>query len=310
MADDPTPILELLDGFRRSKTLFTAVNLGIFDGVRPRGAAIGRLLEACAGLGLLEKQGSDFVNTPLADKYLRSGCPESLAGYARCASAGLYARWGGLDEAVIEGSVKRPSSTQAREEPTPEAYRDFIAGMHAFGLLSSPQVAGAFDLSPFRSFVDLGGCTGHLALAIEQRYPGIKIGVFDVPPVIQVAGDYTGGRAELFAGNFFTDPLPPADLYGLGKVLHNHTEANIHLLLRRIHAALPEGGGLLIAERLLDEDRGGPLHVHLSSLNMLVAGGGVERTFSEYRSLLEKAGFRAIRLSKTGAPVDAMFAQK
>jgi acetylserotonin N-methyltransferase len=306
VANDPTPILELMDGFRRSKTLFAAVKLGIFDGARPRGVATGRLLEACVGLRLLEKRGSDFVNTSLADQYLRSDRPESLAGYARSAGSSLYERWGHLEQAVIEGTVKeRPD-----REPAPEAYRDFVAGMHAFGLISSPRVAAAFDLSPFRKFVDLGGCTGHLALAIQKRYPEMKVGVLDVPQVIQVARKYIGDQAEIFAGDFFAGPLPAADLYGLGKVLHNHTEPNIHLLLRRIHSALPEGGGLLIAERLLDEDRGGPLHVHLSSLNMLVAGGGIERTFSEYRALLDAAGFKAIRHQKTGMLVDAIFAEK
>ena len=49
---DPAPILELIDAFRRSKTMFTAVSLGIFDGDRPAGAAMDRLLDACVGLGL------------------------------------------------------------------------------------------------------------------------------------------------------------------------------------------------------------------------------------------------------------------
>ena len=48
---------------------------------------------------------------------------------------------------------------------TPEAQRDFLMGMHGFGMISSPAVIGAFDLSRFASFVDLGGATGHLALA-------------------------------------------------------------------------------------------------------------------------------------------------
>ena len=52
---DPAPILELIEAFRRSKTMFTAVKLGIFDGERPQGAAMDRLLDACVGLGLLDE---------------------------------------------------------------------------------------------------------------------------------------------------------------------------------------------------------------------------------------------------------------
>ena len=51
------------------------------------------------------------------------------------------------------------------------------------------------------------------------------------------------------------------------------------------------GGGLLIGERLLNEDNTGPKHALLLSLNMLVVTEGKERTVMEYRQLLEKHGF-------------------
>ena len=41
----------------------------------------------------------------------------------------------------------------------------FLQGMHGLGLGSSPKVVEAFDLSRFRRLVDLGGATGHLAIA-------------------------------------------------------------------------------------------------------------------------------------------------
>ncbi len=63
-------------------------------------------------------------------------------------------------------------------------------------------------------------------------------------------------------------------------------------------------------ERLLDDDRCGPVHVVASSLNMLVASHGRERTFAEYRELLMTAGFGDVRVQRTGALVDAIFALK
>ena len=306
---DPSPVLDLIDGFRRSQTLFAAVQLGIFDGLRPAGPNLERLLEACVSLGLLAKSNSGYANTELANTYLRSESPSSLAGYIRFASAGLYLKWANLAEAV-GGEAARESNNAASLETKPHAHRDFMDGMQGFGMLSSTHVASAFDLSQFTTFMDLGGSTGHLALAILERYPAIKAGVFDLPEVIEHTKLYTGEKASLYPGNFFIDPLPPADLYGLGKVLHNCSEQNIAILLHRIYEALPSGGGLLVAERLLDEDRCGPVHVHMSSLNMLVASMGRERTFSEYRSYLLQAGFRRVEMRKTGAPVDAILALK
>jgi len=82
------------------------------------------------------------------------------------------------------------------------------------------------------------------------------------------------------------------------------------VLLAKIFARLPTGGGLLIAEKLLAEDKSGPTPAHMQSLNMLVCTEGTERTLGEYRTLLETAGFRDVQGRFTGAPLDAVLAIK
>jgi acetylserotonin N-methyltransferase len=313
---DPAPILELIDAFRRSKTMFTAVSLGIFDGERPQGAAMDRLLDACVGLGLLMKRGDEYVNTPVADEYLKRSSPQTLAGYIRYSNDALYRLWEHLDDAVIEGTNrwKQTFGTDGGVFThlfrTPEAQRDFLMGMHGFGMISSPAVIAAFDLSRFSSVVDLGGATGHLALAARDRYPAMKATLFDLPSVIELAREYVGNRVSLVAGDFFVDALPAADLYAIGRILHDWTEAKIATLLGKIYAALPDGGGMLIAEKLVKEDRSGSITTHMQSLNMLICTEGRERTLSEYSALLQGAGFREIRGRITGAPLDAVLALK
>ena len=313
---DPALIIDLIEGFRRSKTMFAAVQLGIFDGERPGGAAVDRLLDACVAIGLLERRGGEYINAPVADEYLRRSSPRTLSGYVRYSNSALYPLWAHLEDAAIEGS-HRWTQTFGDEGAlfshffkTEESKRDFLLGMHGFGMLSSPAVVAAFDLSGFRRLADLGGATGHLALAARDRYPELSAILFDLPAVIEVARERVGDRVELVAGDFFTDDLPAADLYALGRILHDWSEAKIHRLLARISAALPARGGLLIAERLLDEDRGGPVGAHMQSLNMLVCTEGRERTLSEYGALLRAAGFREIRGHVTGAPLDAVLATK
>ncbi len=313
---DPAPILELIDAFRRSKTMFTAVKLGVFDGERPRGAAMDRLLEACVALGLLAKVDGAYLNTPLADEYLKRSSPRTLSGYVRYSNDALFRLWEHLDEAVIEGTNRWTQTFGGKGGlfthffRTPEAQLDFLTGMHGFGMISSPAVAAAFDLSRFRTLVDLGGATGHLALAARDRYPHMKAAVFDLPPVIEIAKEHVGDRVSLVPGDFFADPLPPADLYALGRILHDWTEEKIVTLLKRVHDALPDGGGLLIAEKLMNEDRSGPVATHMQSLNMLVCTEGRERTLSEYTALLWSAGFRFVEGRATGAPLDAVLALK
>ena len=45
------------------------------------------------------------------------------------------------------------------------------------------------------------------------------------------------------------DTLPAADLYAPGRILHDWDEEKIGLLLRKIHASLPDGGALIGAEQ-------------------------------------------------------------
>jgi len=296
--------------------MFSAVKLGIFDGERPQGAAIDRLLDACVGLGLLTKSGDEFVNTAIADEYLARSSSRTLSGYIGYSNDALYRLWEHLDDAVIEGT-NRWTQTFGTDGGlfthffrTPEAQRDFLMGMHGFGMISSPAVIAAFDLSRVTSFVDLGGATGHLALAAREKYPALRATLFDLPSVIEVAKEYVGDRVSLVEGDFFVDALPMGDLYAVGRILHDWTEAKIVALLNKIFAALPNGGGLLIAEKLLKEDRSGTVTTHMQSLNMLICTEGRERTLSEYSSLLRGAGFREINGRVTGAPLDAVLALK
>ncbi len=165
---DPVSLIDLIDGFQKSQIVIAAVRLGIFDGARPPGPELQRLLEACASLELLEKREAEFVNTAIADEYLRSSSPRSLSGYVRFVGESLYLRWADLEQAVTEGKEQvNPLSLQGifvrarrrfKDSGAPrDLNRDFNAGMHGLGMLSLPAIAGAFDLSAFRSLVDLGG---------------------------------------------------------------------------------------------------------------------------------------------------------
>ncbi len=334
-APDPAPVLDLIEAFRRSKTMFTAVRLGVFDllaegparaadlaaRIQADPGALERLLEGCTALGLLERNGGVFSNTALASAYLVKSSPHSLAGYIRYSDEALYRLWGELEPAVREGAPRWAQVFGARGSlfdhfyRTEQARADFLAGMHGLGLLSSPAAVRAFNLGRFETLVDLGGGTGHLAIAACERYGRMRAVVFDLPEVIRyaeahIAASRARDRIGCAAGDFFRDPLPRASLYALGKILHDWNDTRCLELLRRVHAALEPGGAVLIAEMLLDEDRCGPVSAAMQSLNMLVCTEGRERTESEYRALLEAAGFAQVEARRTGAPLDAVLAWK
>jgi acetylserotonin O-methyltransferase len=332
---NPQPVLDLIEAFRHSKTMFAAVSMGVFDALHdgPASAAdlagrlsanadaMGRLLDGCAALGLVRKHDGVYENDAVAETYLYTRSEHSMYGYVRYSDQALYGMWGHLEDAVREGT-HRWTQSFGLEGPifsaffrTDEAMRDFLMGMHGFGMLTSAKVVSAFDLSRFRQLVDLGGATGHLAIAACERYAGLRAVVFDLARATslareQVAKSPAFERIEVVAGDFFEDELPEADLYYVGRILHDWTEGKIERLLGRIFERLPEGGALLIGEKLLEEDGVGPLAANMQSINMLIVTEGRERSLGEYAGLLRLAGFGEVQGRRTGAALDAILAEK
>jgi precorrin-6B methylase 2 len=332
---NPQPVLDLIEAFRHSKTMFAAVSMGVFDALHdgPASAAelaarlsanadaMGRLLDGCAALGLVRKHDGVYENDAVAETYLYTGSEHSMHGYVRYSDQALYGMWGHLEDAVREGT-HRWTQSFGLEGPifsaffrTDAAMRDFLMGMHGFGMLTSAKVVSAFDLSRFHRLVDLGGATGHLAIAACERYAGLRAVVFDLARATalareQVAKSPAFERIEVVAGDFFEDELPEADLYYVGRILHDWTESKIERLLGRIFERLPEGGALLIGEKLLEEGGVGPLAANMQSINMLIVTEGRERRLSEYAGLLRRAGFGEVKGRRTGAALDAILAGK
>jgi acetylserotonin N-methyltransferase len=332
---NPSTVLDLIEAFRRSKTMFAAVKLGVFDlletapATAPQVAAqLGtnldateRLLESCTGLKLLIQNGPAYSNTPEASSYLCAASPYSMLGYINYSNDVLTRLWLNLEDAIREGSHRWNQTFGSSGPlfdsffPTEEKMRTFIMGMHGFGKLSSPGVAQAFDLSAYKHIADLGGATGHLTIEICERYPRLHGTVFDFARVLNVAREQIAlsaakDRITCLPGDFFADSLPPADLYALGRILHDWSEEKIDILLRKIYDALSEGGALLIAEKLLNNEKTGPIPAQMQSLNMLICTEGKERNLAEYQHLLNRAGFTKIEGKLTGRPLDAILAVK
>jgi acetylserotonin N-methyltransferase len=315
--------------------MFAAVSLGVCDALHSgpqelhvlarrlnvNSDALERLLDTCVSLKLLTKEGQVYGNTPVATAYLCKNSPQRMTGYINYSNDFLWKLFGNLESAVKEGT-NRWKQTFGWDGPifshffrTEDAKREFLMGMHGYGLMSSPQVVAAFDLSEYRCLVDLGGGTGHLAMSACERYSGLRAIVFDLGEVLPLARELVtksvvSNRVTFVAGDFFSDPLPDGDLLAVGRILHDWSDEKNMTLLRRIYERLPAHGALLIAEKLLDDNKHGPLSAQLQNLNMLICTEGKERTLSEYEAVLRKVGFRNVQGRRTSSPLDAILAQK
>ncbi|XP_052004224.1 probable bifunctional dTTP/UTP pyrophosphatase/methyltransferase protein isoform X1 [Xyrauchen texanus] len=334
--DVPHSILDLLDGFKASKTLFTASKLKVFDvlsisdGLTLEEAAdqinasvIGteRLLDAAVSLGLLERSKQQdkinavYRNTEQASQFLVSDSPLSLHGYILHCNEMVWPLYSHLESAVREGTSQHERAFGKKNEDVfQDAYYSkdevkmrFMNAMHSIARVTGKDVATAFDLSPYKTACDIGGCTGALAYEFTKAHPGLSVIVFDLPQVIEMRHHFQlkedNDRVSFVAGDFFKGDLPKADLYILARILHDWSDEKLDILLSKLSKICMPGCGLLVSEILLDEERKRPSRALLQALSMTE---GKQRSSTEYCDLLEKHGFTPKHIKHTDNLLDAM----
>ena len=171
-------------------------------------------------------------------------------------------------------------------------------GMHGLGLISSPHVVAAFDLGRFRHLVDLGGATGHLAIAACEHYPDLGPRSSTCPTPSRWPGRSSrrprsgvGSRSSRVISSPI--PCPTGDLYALGRILHDWSEAEDPAPAPpRSTRRYPVGGAVLIAEKLVNDDRTGPIGALMQDLNMLTCTEGRERTLEAVREPAARSRLR------------------
>ncbi|MEE6511917.1 hypothetical protein FKM82_018780 [Ascaphus truei] len=121
--DYPKQILEYMDGFFVSKTMFAACELGVFDVLHESELALSaaavaarlgtsvdgtdRLLSACVGLKLLKAEMKNeeafYANTDISSIFLAKSSPRSLYHMMMFHSHTSYKCWHFLPEAIRYG---------------------------------------------------------------------------------------------------------------------------------------------------------------------------------------------------------------
>jgi hypothetical protein len=129
----------------------------------------------------------------------------------------------------------------------------------------------------------------------HQHLRGIGFDLPQVGPIFEkfIAGQGLSERVTFRGGDFFTDPLPDAQVYVLGHVLHDWGLDAKRSLLHRSYDALPSGGAVIVYETLIDDERRTDAFGLLMSLNMLIeTPDGFDFTGADCRGWMAEAGFR------------------
>ncbi|MFF3768151.1 methyltransferase [Streptomyces sp. NPDC001922] len=312
----PAPLFELSTGYWAFKTLATAYELHLFArlsgtpgmtfqefaeycDIDERPARM--LLTGCASLGLLEKTGNLYHNSPLAEAYLVPGKPHHFGGLITMLDRRLYAAWGRLTEAV---RANRPVTwdtdhdTSLFQSRNPDVVDTFWESMHTLSSFTGEALSAAVDLSGSRSLLDVGGGSGALAITLCRAFPDLQASVYDLPFVTGIAQhkvEAAGltGRISTVGGDFFQDPALPEghDVHTFSNVLHDWREDDAKLLLQKSFDALAPGGLLVIAGYFVNEEQTGPPLAALMGLAQLIETEGRAYTASEYSRWAAEAGF-------------------
>lgn len=323
----PDACMQLGLGFMASKTLLSAIELGLFtvlaDGPLNADQLTAKLelhsrsardfFDALVSLGMLERNEDLYSNTPESDHFLVRGKLSYLGGMLEMANERLYKFWGSLTDGLRTGEPQNEVKTGGPGlfetlYTDPERLRLFLAAMTGLSMGAAMAIAEKFPWQNYETVLDVGGAQGGLLVQICLRHQHLRGSNFDLPVVAPIFEEYVAkngltDRLGFLPGNFFEDPLPKADVITMGHILHDWNLEEKRMLLEKAYAALPEGGSLIVFEALIDDERRQNPFGLLMSLNMLIeTPGGFDYTGKDCSGWMREAGFSSTRVEHLVGP--------
>ena len=322
----PAKIMQLGTGFWGSKTLLSAIELGLFTELakgpldaaaltkglqlHPRSAR--DFFDALVALGMLKRTGSRYANTTETGLFLDRAKPSYVGGILEMCNARLYRFWGSLTEGLRTGQPQNEVKTGGDFFGTlyadPQRLEGFLKAMTGLSVGSGQIIAKKFPWKKYRTFVDVGCAQGGVAVEIALAHKHLTGGGMDLPvvqPVFEAYAKVRGvaQRLRFYQGDFFKDPLPKCDVVVMGHILHDWNLDEKLMLLRKAYDALTPSGALIIHEALIDDARKQNAFGLLMSLNMLIeTHGGFDFTGADCRRWMKDVGFKRTQVMRLVGP--------
>ena len=294
----------LARGALGTKALGIVADLGVADALAfgPRSVAelskqngadaetLHRILRALASDGVFaEEEPGVFRNNEVSEQ-LRSDNADRWREFAHLFGEVFFPATGALDVRLTDVPFVRVHGTDIWSwfATNPEERSNFDRAMEG-GQAERADKLAALEWREDETVVDIGAGTGRLLRDLLERHPGLRGIVFDLP---EADRDETvqGDRISFVSGSFF-DQVPEGDAYVLSKILHDWDDEPAAAILRTVRAAAPDNARLLILDSVVPPGND-PDGVKWLDLLMLVLQRGRERTESDWRALLDSAGFR------------------
>lgn len=152
------------------------------------------------------------------------------------------------------------------------------------------------------TLVDVGGSTGHDAVALAEAFPDLQIVIQDVPDVealfLQVVPEdlRMSGRIRFESHDFFAEEHTKGDVYLLKTILHDWPDKYAVQILKNLVPQLEGGAPLLLVESIKPESQMPFNHLarlqSAADLQMLQFFNSLERSLERWTSVLSTADKR------------------
>lgn len=335
----PDHILQIGMGFWASKTLLSAVELGLFTELAngPRtGPELERaldlhpratydFLDALVSLRLLDREGNGpkarYANTEATAAFLDRSSPNYIGGILEMAGARLFRFWADLTTALKTGRPQNEIKSSGKSMfeslyAEPARLEQFMDAMSGVSMANFDAFARQFDFGRYKTMVDIGGATAQLCCFVASHHPHMRCASYDLPVVQPIAERRireSGLRGRVTAGviDFFDDEFPQADVITMGMILHDWNLDAKKMLIAKAYRALPEGGAFVAIENIIDDERRQNVFGLLMSLNMLIEfGEAFDFTGTDFRQWCLNAGFSRCEIMPLAGPASAAIAYK
>ncbi|MFQ5579727.1 MAG: methyltransferase [Nitrospiria bacterium] len=256
-----------------------------------------RMLDALVEIGLLKREGPNYLNTPpVAEFLVRTSA--FYTGELMLLQDEEWDHWGKLEKIIRSG---QPAVKGNIFMNRPESGANVLKVLHRMAKRVAPTLAERIDLSSYQSFIDVGGGAGTFSVAFCKHYPHLKAVLFDLPQTLEVTrktieSENLADQIQLAGGNFNRDPLPGKyDVVFLSDILHYQTFDENAALFRKLFQAVNPGGMIIVKDMFINDDINNPGWNAIFSMHMLVySEKGQCYKGEEIRFWLEKAGFKNI----------------
>ena len=308
----PALIFETFNGYQRTEALKAGIELELFTAIAEGNTTAKAIAERCGAsergtrilcdfltiAGFLTKQDSTYSLTPDSATFLDKRSPAYMGTVSEfILSSHIRDKFDRLTDAVRKGgSVAEDEAFQ----PDHPMWVKFARAMQPMMAMPAQLMAQLVDANHDRQLRILDIAAGHglFGLAFAKQNPRVEVTAVDWPKVLDVAKE--NAQAAGVADRYHTNPGSAFDVdYGTGydivlltNFLHHFDKATCETLLRKVHAALADGGRAVTLEFVPNDDRITPPQAAGFSMQML--GGtpaGDAYTFAELEQMFRNVGF-------------------